>query len=67
MTSSLAEIRERGINALTRELGHSGMAQFIRQFDNGSGSYTEERDELLKGVKLDDIVASIKERKKTCQ
>ena len=63
MTSNLAEIRERGFSALTRELGHSGMAQFIRQFDNGSGNYTEEREELLKDVKLNDIVESIRRRK----
>ena len=29
------------------------------------GNYTEERDHLLKDVTLDDIVASIQERKKT--
>ena len=63
MTSNLSVIRERGFNALTKELGPSGMAIFIRQFDNGSGNYTEERDELLKDVTIDDIVASVKKRK----
>ena len=63
MTSNLAVIRKRGFDVLTRELGPSGMALFIRQFDNGSGNYTEEREDLLKDVTLDDIVASIKKRK----
>jgi len=63
MTSNLSAIRERGFSALTKELGPSGMAIFIRQFDNGSGNYTEERDELLKNLTIDDIVASIKKRK----
>ena len=63
MTSDLATIRERGFNALTKELGATGTAQFIRHFDMGSGNYTEEREELLKDVTLDDIVASIKKRK----
>jgi len=63
VTSNLSVIRERGFNALTKELGPSGMAIFIRQFDNGSGNYTEERDELLKDVTIDDIVASVKKRK----
>ena len=63
MTSDLTVIRERGFSALTKELGPSGMAIFMRQFDNGSGNYTEEREELLKDITIDDIVASIKNRK----
>ena len=63
MTSNLAVIRERGFDALTKELGPSGMALFMRQFDNGSGNYTDEREELLRDVSLEDIVASIKNRK----
>jgi len=63
MTSDLSVIRERGFNALTKELGSSGMAAFMRQFDNGSGNYTDEREELLKDVTIDDIVASINNRK----
>ena len=63
MIYDLSEIREKGFNALTKELGSFGMAIFIRQFENGKGNYTEERDELLKHLTIDDIVASIKRRK----
>ena len=63
MISDLTAIREKGFNALTRELGPSGMAIFIRQFENGSGNYTDEREELLKDVTIDDIISSIKKRK----
>ena len=63
MTYNLSEIREKGFNALTKELGSSGMAIFIRQFENGKGNYTEERDELFKDLTIDDIVANIKRRK----
>jgi len=63
MTNDLSVIRERGFNALTKELGPYGMAIFMRQFDNGSGNYTEERDELLKDLTVDDIVANIAKRK----
>ena len=63
MTSDINVIREKGFNALTKELGPSGMAIFIRQFDNGSGNYTEERKELLKDVTIDDIASSIRSRK----
>ncbi|MCL1862285.1 MAG: hypothetical protein FWF78_01825 [Defluviitaleaceae bacterium] len=63
MTRDLIAIREKGINALTKELGSSGMAVFMSQFENGSGNYTEEREELLKDLTIDDIVTSIKKRK----
>ena len=63
MTYNIHEIREKGFNALTKGLGSFGMAIFIRQFENGNGNYTEERDELLKDLTIDDIVTSIKKRK----
>ena len=64
MNTDLAAIREKGFNVLTKELGASGTALFIRQFEAGSGDYTKEREELLKDVTIDDIVASIQNRKK---
>ena len=64
MNSNLSAIRQNGFKALTKELGATGTVMFIRQFENGYGNYTEERDEILKDVTLDDIVNSIKERKK---
>ena len=63
MISNLSLIREKGFKALTKELGASGMAIFIRQFKNGSGDYTKDREEALKDVSIDDIVLSIKKRK----
>ena len=63
MISDLSTIREKGLKALTKELGASGMAVFIRQFLNGSGDYTTERQEILKDITIDDIVLSIKKRK----
>ncbi|MDR0294510.1 MAG: hypothetical protein LBH95_10225 [Oscillospiraceae bacterium] len=47
-------IRKLGIEALTKELGPVGMAYFIRQFDNGEGDYTAERDEHLKGFTMEE-------------
>jgi len=63
MTRDLIAIREKGITALTKELGSSGMAVFMSQFENGSGNYTEEREALLKNLTIDDIVTGIKKRK----
>lgn len=48
-------IRKMGIQALIKELGAVGMAYFIRQFDQGEGDYTKERDSLLKNMTLQDI------------
>jgi len=64
MTSDFTAIRERGLDALTKELGSAGMAVFMRQFENGNGNYIEERDGLLKDLTIDDIVAGIEARKR---
>ena len=63
MTSNLTAIRERGFDALTKELGPSGMAIFIRLLESGSGDYTEEREELLGVITIDEIAANIEKRK----
>ena len=47
-------LRKAGLDALTKELGPLGMALFMLQFDVGYGDYTEERDEILKDVTLED-------------
>lgn len=62
MIDNLTLIREKGFHALSKELGATGMAIFIRQLENGSGNYTEEREDLQKDITIDDIVARIKTR-----
>ncbi|MCL2722757.1 MAG: hypothetical protein FWD47_15615 [Treponema sp.] len=63
MNSNLSVIRQEGLKVLTKKLGVAGTAVFIRQFENGNGNYTKERDNLLKDISIDDIAASIKKRK----
>ena len=66
MTSSKttpAQIRERGIEALAKTLGPVGMARFLQQFEMGSGDYTRDREEWLKGLTVSDVVAEIKSRR----
>ncbi|GHU51209.1 hypothetical protein FACS1894200_11190 [Spirochaetia bacterium] len=48
-------IREKGMEALTRELGSIGTVYFLRQFNNGSGNWTEDRKKELAGVTIEDI------------
>ncbi len=54
-------VRKAGISALQKELGMVGAVYFLRQFEVGTGNYTEEREQLLAGITLDDIVTSIRE------
>lgn len=41
------ELRNRGFQALTDALGWVNAVRFLRQYDPGSGNYTEERKTLL--------------------
>lgn len=58
------EIREEGFRVLVKGLGAAGAVNFLRQFEGGSGDYTREREKLLNGITIDEIVARIQERKK---
>ena len=42
-----SELRNRGFRALAEALGWANAVRFLRQFDPGSGNYTEERQSLL--------------------
>jgi hypothetical protein len=39
-----AQIRQLGIEALTKALGPAGMARFMQQFEMGSGDYRRDRE-----------------------
>jgi hypothetical protein len=60
---NFSELRQRGIDALTKALGPVGMAYFLRQFEPGHGDYTAERGALLADVKLEDFEAYAKRGK----
>ena len=49
---------------LMRELGPDGFARFLRLQRSGSGDYTRDRDERQKDLTLDDILRSIRERRR---
>ncbi len=57
------QIRNAGLEALTRELGVEGMVRFLQQFDNGSGDYTKERYDWLKDADVETLVRQIEERR----
>jgi hypothetical protein len=56
------ELNRKGFKALIDALGYADAIRFIRQFDNGSGNYTEERHQWLDKLTLEDIWADIQQR-----
>ena len=50
-----AVLRQLGIEALIKALGPVGAVRFMRQFDMGSGNYTEERQAMLSGITMEDF------------
>jgi hypothetical protein len=59
----LAEVSQRAIEVLFRELGAVDTVRFINQFTTGHGDYMTERDTLFAGESLDQIIAGIKRAK----
>ncbi|MEA5619454.1 hypothetical protein VB711_16620 [Cronbergia sp. UHCC 0137] len=59
------ELYRKGFQALVDALGYVDAIRFIRQFDNGSGDYTEERHQWLDNVTIDEILADIKKHQET--
>ena len=53
------EIRNRGLDALRRELGVLGTIRFLRHFDRGKGDHSVERHLWLDGLSLDDILREL--------
>ena len=56
-----AFIRKAGMSALKKELGTVGATYFIRQFSAGQGDYTAEREKLLQGITMDEIIKNVRD------
>ena len=52
----LAEVTERAIRVLTREIGAADTVRFLHQFGAGYGDYTTERDALFGHLNLDEVI-----------
>jgi len=55
MGLAFPEIRQKGWNALIKELGYGGATKFILLYEQGEGNYVENRKEILKGISLEKI------------
>jgi hypothetical protein len=66
-TRPLIEINQQAISLLYKELGVVDAVRFLKQFTQGYGNYTQEREEIFANKSLDDIVNEIEKRRKTTQ
>lgn len=62
MDTNLSKIREQGFRLLVEGLGAVDAINFLRQFENGSGDYTAERDKLHGEATIEEIAARIQKR-----
>ncbi len=49
------ELNYKGFQALIEALGYVNAVRFLKQFDQGSGNYTQDRDLWLDSLTLDEI------------
>jgi len=60
----LVEVNQQAIHLLYKELGVVDAVRFLKQFTQGYGNYTQEREPLFADKSLDDIVNEIEKRRK---
>ena len=60
----LIEINQQAIRLLYKELGVVNAVRSFKQFTQGYGNYTQERDDLFAKKSLDEIVSEIEKRRK---
>jgi len=63
----LIEINQQAISLLYKELGVVDTVRFLKQFTQGYGNYTQEREVLFANQSLDDIVREIENRRTAAQ
>jgi hypothetical protein len=61
----LIEVNQQAISLLYKELGVVDAVRFLKQFTQGYGNYTQEREIVFADKSLDDIVSEIEKRRKT--
>jgi hypothetical protein len=59
LITNQSELREKGFRALAEALGWVNALRFPRQYDPGSGNYTDERASLLPDDALESLTAEI--------
>jgi tagatose-1,6-bisphosphate aldolase len=55
MGFALPEIKQKGWDALVKELGYAGATKFMLLYEPGRGNYTEERKDILKETTIEKV------------
>ncbi len=63
----LIEVNQQAIHLLYRELGVVDAVRFLRQFTQGYGNYTQEREDMFADKSLEDITDEIENQRKRAQ
>jgi hypothetical protein len=63
----IIEINLQAIHLLYKELGVVDAVRFLKQFTQGYGNYTQEREVLFANKSLGEIVSEIEKRRKPAQ
>jgi hypothetical protein len=63
----LAEINQQAISLLYKELGVVDAVRFLKQFTQGFGDYTKEREILFANKSVQDIVSEIEKMRKAAK
>jgi hypothetical protein len=63
----LIEVNQQAIHLLYRELGVVDAVRFLRQFTQGYGNYTQEREDMFADKSLEDIIDEIENQRKRAQ
>ena len=58
------EVNAAGLDALIRALGVADAARFLQQYGPGFGDYTAERETLLEGLSIEDVLRLAKEHER---
>ena len=53
--TNLFQIRQLGLEVLSRELGPVAMIRFLQQYEIGTGDYSKERHQWIDKLTIDDI------------
>lgn len=59
---TLAELNQQAFKTLMDSLGYVNTVRFFKQFDLGSGDYSNDRRQWLDNLTIDDIWADIQQR-----
>jgi hypothetical protein len=60
----ISAINHRATAALVREIGVVDTIRFLNQFRAGSGDYTAEREDLFRGMSVEDVIDDIRAKRK---